>query len=140
MQAAIHVSDVIVNGTTANWTICSNILHYTRVYKNLAPFYQYIFDTDSEIYGLLYNGDTDTVCDFLGDQWFVENLNYTKLNNYHEWYINATQSYNNEQIGGWCKNFERISLYTVRGAGHMVPQYRPEAALELFKLFLTNTH
>lgn len=134
VQEAIHV-----NGTDSNignWTICSSVLHYTRIFKDLAPIYNNIFRIDKDIYGILYNGDTDTVCDFLGDQWFVEDLNYTSLNGYHEWYINATQSYNQPQIGGWVKNFERISFYTVRGAGHMVPQYRPEAALELFKLFL----
>ena len=91
---------------------------------------------DSDIYAVVYNGDTDMACDFLGDEWFVEDLNYTSISEYREWFIDATQSYNSEQVGGWTIDYDRISFVTVRGSGHMVPQYKPEAALKMFQYFL----
>ena len=38
------------------------------------------------------------------------------------------------QLGGYVQDFEGgLSFCTIHGAGHMVPQYRPVAALHLFK-------
>ena len=132
VQEAIHVT----NSSISEWSICSSILDYESLYDDLTSTYLDIFNTDSDIYGVVYNGDTDMACNFLGDEWFVQDLNFTALNDYREWFIDATQSYNAQQVGGWTIDYDRISFVTVRGSGHMVPQYRPEAALKMFQYFL----
>lgn len=43
------------------------------------------------------------------------------------------------QVGGFVKRFELMDLLTVRGSGHMVPEDRPEPALDMIKAFVYNT-
>lgn len=40
---------------------------------DMTPFYEYLLQKDLKI--LLYNGDVDMACNFLGSKWFVEGLN-----------------------------------------------------------------
>jgi len=68
---------------------------------------------------------------FLGNEWFVDDLNYTTLDEYRQWF------YDN-QIAGWTQDYEHVSFVTVRGAGHMVPQWKPPQALQMFEAFLNN--
>ena len=73
---------------------------------------------DSSVWSTVYNGDTDTVCNFLGDEWFVEDLGYKALDSWREWYYESAND--GRQVGGWTKDYNRIRFVTVRGAGHMV--------------------
>ena len=70
---------------------------------------------------------------FKGDEWFVDDLKLAVLNDWREWF-----ALNSTQVAGWTKDFERIHMVTVRGSGHMVPQWRPKAALQMFTNFLKN--
>jgi carboxypeptidase C (cathepsin A) len=40
------------------------------------------------------------------------------------------------QVAGFIKNWEGFTFLTVRGAGHMVPQYKPEQSLVFFSNWL----
>ena len=133
VKKAIHVDEV-----STEWTICSDILDYTTLYADMRGVYNAIFDMDSNIYAVIYNGDTDLACNFLGDEWFVVDFHFRMEKEYREWFVNATQSYNAQQVAGWTIDYERISFVTIRGAGHMVPQYKPSAALKMFSYFLAN--
>ena len=43
------------------------------------------------------------------------------------------------QVGGFVKRFELLDLLTVRGSGHMVPEDKPEPALDMIRAFVFNT-
>lgn len=45
---------------------------YTRLYPTMKEFYLKLLSLG--VRALVYNGDTDMACNFLGDQWFVEDL------------------------------------------------------------------
>ena len=75
---------------------------------------------------IVYNGDIDMVCDFLGDQQFVDELGYKLIHNYKKWTVGG-------RTAGFVKRYEGISFMTVRNAGHMVPTDQPEAALAILK-------
>jgi len=131
VRSALHISS-----KAQTWSICSNTLHYSHTVSNLANYYKGIFNMDSSVWSTVYNGDTDTVCNFLGDEWFVEDLGYKALDSWREWYYESAND--GTQVGGWTKDYNRIRFVTVRGAGHMVPQYRPAAALKMFEYFIQN--
>jgi len=131
VRTAIHIPSTL----DRTWSICSSILHYTTLYDTMAGVYQDIFKMSASIYATVYNGDTDLACNFLGDEWFLDDLNLTVKTSYREWYY---QDQAGKEVAGWTKDFDRVHFVTVRGAGHMVPQYRPVPALEMFQAFIAN--
>ena len=68
-------------------------------------------------------------CNFLGDQWFVDDLGLNLVSDYKEWHLQ-------NQVAGYVKHFENLAFATVKGAGHMVPTDKPAAALALIVGFL----
>lgn len=54
--------------------LCSDIVgsRYTIVYQTMKEVYLKLLSLG--LRALVYNGDTDMACNFLGDQWFVEDL------------------------------------------------------------------
>merc|ERR1712228_102276 len=135
VREAIHVKQ----NASYEWSICSDTLQYKKlpIYFNMSTVFRDIFEMDSNIWSIVYNGDTDMSCDFLGDEWFVNDLMSTEGKNYREWCIdNSDDGY---QVGGWTEDFERLTFVTVRGSGHMVPQYKPVAAYTMFASFLANS-
>uniref|UniRef100_W5KRU4 Carboxypeptidase n=1 Tax=Astyanax mexicanus TaxID=7994 RepID=W5KRU4_ASTMX len=128
VRAALHIPS-----TVQSWELCSSTVgsQYQRTYSDMTPFYQYLLQKNLRL--LVFNGDVDMACNFLGAEWFVEALNQSVVSQYAPWY------YNN-QIAGYVKQYENITFLTVKGAGHMVPQYKPAVALQLFKNYLSNTY
>lgn len=54
--------------------VCSDDVgsHYSTLYLSMKDVYLKLLSADLRV--LVYNGDTDMACNFLGDQWFVEDL------------------------------------------------------------------
>lgn len=55
---------------------------YRTIYETVKDVYQKLLA--SGLRALVYNGDTDMACNFLGDQWFVEDLGQKVSPSYFE--------------------------------------------------------
>jgi len=130
VQQHLHV----VTQGNRPWAICSDVLHYTKIYQSMYDVYKEIF-TFPGIHGLSYNGDTDMACNFLGNQWFVESLNLGVREEYQPWKLPGSA-----QVSGFRKTYDRFKYYTVKGAGHMVPQWRPDQALYILLDLINPPH
>ncbi|XP_039591794.1 lysosomal protective protein [Polypterus senegalus] len=131
VKQALHISP-----EAQDWQICSAEvnLKYVRLYKDVRD--QYLKLLGALKYRILvYNGDVDMACNFLGDQWFVESLQQKVQVNRRTWLYNNGQ---NQQVGGFVKEFTNLAFVTVKGSGHMVPTDRPIAAFTMFSRFLKN--
>uniref|UniRef100_A0A914Y6Q1 Serine carboxypeptidase n=1 Tax=Panagrolaimus superbus TaxID=310955 RepID=A0A914Y6Q1_9BILA len=90
---------------------------------------------------LVYNGDTDSVCNYLGDQWFVEDLNLPYVGERADWHF-MLQSDSISEVAGSQQRFSMgtnssfIDLVTIKGSGHMVPTDRPGQSLQMFANFI----
>lgn len=123
VKQALHVRTDL-----GNWSICSDTLRYKKELDSSL----FLFDELLQHYrALIYNGDTDLACNFLGDQWAVASLDRKVTRERRPWYVN-------KQVAGWVDDYDKISFTTIKGVGHMVPQWAPEWALVMFTHFLNN--
>ncbi|KAM3626217.1 uncharacterized protein V6R79_024914 [Siganus canaliculatus] len=127
VRKALHIPD-----TLPAWDICSDVvgIQYTTLYQTVKDVYLKLLSLG--LRALVYNGDTDMACNFLGDQWFVEDLGMEPTTRYQRWM-------DDHQVAGFYQQFGNITFLTVKGAGHMVPQWAPSPAFHMFQSFITNT-
>ena len=128
----------------------SDIINIAEIYSELA----------GKLRIVLYNGDIDPCLDTIGSQRaaYSFGLPVKAGGEWRPWIYNDTAagetllewklpsygqslSYygNGDQLGGYVVSFEGDFTYlTFHGSGHMVPQYKPQAALTFFKMFIND--
>ncbi|XP_068171755.1 cathepsin A-like isoform X2 [Antennarius striatus] len=126
VRKALHIPDIL-----PAWDLCSDEVseQYSSLYVTVKEVYMKLLPLGLK--ALLYNGDTDMACNFLGDQWFVEDLGLKPTTKYQTWI-------HDDQIAGFYQRFGNITFLTVKGAGHMVPQWAPGPAFHMFQSFITD--
>ncbi|XP_051753716.1 lysosomal protective protein isoform X2 [Ctenopharyngodon idella] len=131
VKSALHISP-----NALDWVICSAEvnLNYNRLFMDVKKQYLKLLGA-LKYRVLVYNGDVDMACNFLGDEWFVESLQQEVQVQRRSWiYFNGET----QQVGGFVKEFTNIAFLTVKGSGHMVPTDKPIAAFTMFTRFITN--
>lgn len=129
VKKAIHIPEKLEQ----KFTTCFDEIQYTMIYPfkkdGLAPFIRKLIASPRNLTLLVYNGDTDMMCNFIGDEWFVDDLNQRVISDYKPWHVN-------DQVAGYVKHYEGITYMTVKGSGHMVPTDKPAEAAAMFDIFL----
>ncbi|CAD5227832.1 unnamed protein product [Bursaphelenchus okinawaensis] len=136
VRSALHVPSYVQKWLPCNDTI--NVI-YKQQHNDTGEVFDKIIDSQYPLRVLVYNGDVDLACNFLGDQWLVE-----RVAKKHD--LKTSRSYNawtvRTQIAGYEKQFSNknfsIDLLTVKGAGHLVPLDRPEPALQMINNFMAD--
>nr|XP_005986774.1 PREDICTED: lysosomal protective protein isoform X2 [Latimeria chalumnae] len=128
VKSALHIPDMLY------WEVCSAevVLNYGRVYEDMKEqFLKLLGAMNYRI--LVYAGDVDMACNFLGAEWFVESLQQQVQVTRRPWfyYIDGEK-----QNGGFVKEFPNLAFLTIKGAGHMVPTDKPIAAFAMFSRFI----
>lgn len=130
VRAALHISPKALD-----WVICSSEvnLNYGRLYMDVRKQYLKLLSA-LKYRVLVYNGDVDMACNFMGDEWFVESLHQQVEVQRRPWFY--VDEEDGPQVGGFVKDFDHISFLTVKGSGHMVPTDKPVAAFAMFTRFI----
>jgi len=129
VKSALHVKSDI------EWIDCSRSIRYDQRdgSNSMVPYYQELINGDSGIKILVYSGDDDSVCGTIGTQEWIWGMGYTvSPTSYWRPYVVS------EQTAGYLTKWQGTGLafLTVHGAGHEVPTYKPEVALDLFTKYL----
>lgn len=129
VKKALHI-----RGQALDWIICSAEVNmqYIREYMDVREQYLKLLSA-LKYRVLVYNGDVDMACNFMGDEWFVESLNQQVQVQRRPWLYTSSDG---KQVGGFVKEFENIAFLTVKGSGHMVPTDKPAAAFAMFSRFI----
>lgn len=123
VQNALHIASGL-----PPWSVCSDAVHdaYTRIYNDMLPQFKTLL---ANYTFLVYNGDTDIVCPLNAASAFVADLNLNLTSEYRPWMYE-------KQVAGFVEVQGNLTLLTVKGSGHMVPQWRPPQALQMISNFL----
>lgn len=126
VQAAIHVTAA---GQSA-WSICTSIPYNGNI-DSLLPLYPTLI---SRYRTLIYNGDVDCCVPWSDNQMWTSSLGYAVADPWRPWKVNG-------QVAGYVTVYSEnnFTFLTVKGAGHMVPQYKPVQAFAMFQRFLSNS-
>ncbi|KAK0421992.1 hypothetical protein QR680_007305 [Steinernema hermaphroditum] len=137
VQKAFHVEPAKL----ASFSDCNQAIYnkYNVTYTTTRPFFDNMMKNVDQLTKisqkkfriLVYNGDVDTVCNFIGDAKFIRTLaidhklsESTRL----PWFFR-------KKTGGFVQSYTSssiaIDVLTVKGAGHMVPMDRPGPALQM---------
>lgn len=127
VKEAIHVRQDLT------WEICSDSVFYNYDSNagSMLTIYPELIKANLQI--LIYSGDVDGRVPFTGTAAWVDSLQQPLQDYWVQWYFNDDEGL---QTGGFKTVYEGIQFITIRGAGHMVPQFAPAAALTFFSKFL----
>ena len=60
---------------------------------------------------LIYSGDCDAVCNFLGNEWFVNSFQLEEEVQWRPWLYNPGSD---DQIAGFVKEYDNMAFVTVK--------------------------
>lgn len=129
VKRAIHVHADI------SWDKCSDMINYKYedMDTSMVPLYNELISDNPALKILIYSGDDDSVCSTLGTQSWIWDLGYTAIRpTWQTYYFNGQPS---GSITNW-KNTKLVFM-TVHGAGHEVPLFKPDVALQMITDFLS---
>jgi len=129
VKAALHIPAAF-DATINRWQLCTNRLLYTRNQPSLLPDYRDFLIPRIRV--LIYNGDADACVPYNGNEEWTSGLGVPVIAPWHAWTID-------KQVQGYATSYQsNFNFVTIKGAGHMVPETHPVAALDLFNRFLNN--
>jgi len=129
VQTALHVRKT-------KWEICNFAINegYDRTDASMVPIYKYLLANKLRV--LIYSGDTDFAVPWTGSAYWTSSMSLTpKGGEWRQWSFKDALG---SQVAGFVTDYaEGLTYATIKGAGHMVPQFKPIPALVMFQKFLT---
>jgi len=125
-------------GVNMNWNDCNNPPHIALTADWVKDYQQNIPPMlAAGIRGLIYAGDQDFICNWLGNKAWALQLSWPHQSDFDnapdkQWNPDGT----NRGMIRTAYNFTFLQVYQ---AGHMVPMDQPVSALDMVKAYLTNS-
>lgn len=122
-----------VGSKVDSFTGCDNsvFLNFILSGDESKPFQQYVKELlEKGVAVLLYEGDKDFICNWLGNHAWSDELQYTK----HDFFeVQPLRPWHTSEgkLAGEVKNYGDFTFARVYDAGHMVPHDQPENSLDL---------
>jgi len=130
VRKALHV-----DSRSAAWSMCSDDVGNKWIPEDIARNVNVLYNElvqSKAIKVMVYSGDDDSVCSSSATQKWLWPMNWTVTEEWTSWKVK-------DQVAGYIVKFDGFTFMTAHGAGHMVPQTRPEFALEIFRGYLNGT-
>jgi carboxypeptidase C (cathepsin A) len=125
VKAAIHVRNNL------RWDICSTVINenYKHDILSMLPIYPRLLSNGVRV--IIYSGDVDASVPFTGTQYWTSRLQIQPaISLWQPWVYDG-------QLAGFETVYPNdFRFVTIRGAGHMTPQFRPFQSFKMMEKWL----
>ncbi|KAL2003726.1 hypothetical protein VTN02DRAFT_2491 [Thermoascus thermophilus] len=121
---------------SCNFDINRNFLFHGDWMK---PYHRVVPDLLEQIPVLVYAGDADFICNWLGNKAWTEALEWPGQAKFSSAALKDIEIVDNKHKGkkiGQFKSYGNFTFMRIYGGGHMVPMDQPESSLEFFNRWL----
>lgn len=126
VKAALHVK------TSINWAMCTDSVNENYKIFPEGSYYLYPKLIESGLKILIFSGDTDMAVPYNGSQKWIDSLKLGVVSPWRSW-----RAFNDmTTLAGYRTIYRGLTFVTVKGTGHMVPQWKPKEAFYMFQQFL----
>ncbi|KAI9335126.1 Alpha/Beta hydrolase protein [Obelidium mucronatum] len=134
VKTAVHVPNAGGGQENETWEECDGAVNDHLGVNPDAPSYTLLPALLEKIPILLFNGDKDLVCNWIGLYDMVESMTWNGslgMNNVtkQDWYINS-------ELQGWYQTAKNLTFVVKYNASHMMPVDSPVASSDLFNRFI----
>ncbi|SCU90659.1 LADA_0F05622g1_1 [Lachancea dasiensis] len=123
-----------VGSDVSHFTGCNDkvFLSFQLSGDEVRPFQQYVAELiNRDIPVLIYAGDKDYICNWLGNLAWTEELEWKHKDQFSSLPLKSWNSKETGEPMGQVKSFGSFTYLRVFDAGHMVPYDQPESSLEM---------
>lgn len=125
VMEALHIR----KGTIKSWQRC-NPFNYDFDITSAFPYHVNL--SQKGYRSLIYSGDHDSVVPFMSTQAWIRDLNYSIVEDWRPWLANG-------QVAGYTRTYSnQMTFATIKGAGHVAPEYKSEECFEMFISWISN--
>lgn len=128
VKAALHVKQSI------NWRVCSNAVSERYQRNDYASLYTYPTIIKAGVRILIFSGDTDMAVPFNGNLKWIKELNLPVVSENKSWRAFGDKL----NVAGYRTIYKGLVWTTIKGTGHMVPQWKPKEAYWMFERFIND--
>jgi len=133
-KEALHISE-----ESNKWASCNmgiNLKFHTDWMHDFSPFVTDLLNAG--IHTLIYAGDADYICNYLGNRAWTLNLDWKHKDEFnaaedHEW---GSGENTEGSAAGLARTSNGFTFFQVYDAGHMVPNDQPKVALDMIHNFV----
>lgn len=108
------------------WEMCSETLRY-HVQDEASMWIYQVLQGQTRL--MFYSGDTDGAVATYGTKQWMKELNWPIKEAWRPWFTNG-------QVSGYTETFDGLQFITVKGVGHMAPQWARERVTNMINAFM----
>lgn len=125
VRTAIHAEPESIAGS---WELCTDRILFEHDAGSMIKYHKNL--TLRGYRALIFSGDHDMCVPFTGSEAWTRSVGYKIVDKWRPWTSNG-------QVAGYTQGYENnLTFLTIKGAGHTVPEYKPQEALDFYSRFL----
>ncbi|XP_065875790.1 serine carboxypeptidase-like 20 [Euphorbia lathyris] len=125
VRKAIHADEVSAAGT---WELCTDRILFRHDAGSMIKYHKNL--TTKGYRALIFSGDHDMCVPYTGSEAWTKSMGYKIIDEWRPWISRG-------QVAGYTQGYDNnLTFLTIKGAGHTVPEYKPQEALDFYSRFL----